>query len=392
MLRTIIVSPDAPLCESLQAALERFESDVTVSRVLPEYPDREDLARIVRAHAPGAAFLGFEDPEAAASTARMLVDQAPGIQIIALHRTSDAELLRHSMRAGIRDFLIPPFADDVISQSLALVMRNLERQPVEHGETEQVLAFLPCKAGAGATTLALNIARALAHREHHRVLLGDLDLSSGALRFLLHLTNPKSALEAVVNRTALDERTWPEYVTAFGNLDVLHPGPVNPAARVDPTQLVALTHYMRRNYESLCFDLSGNLEQYSVAVMREASHLVMVCTPDVPSMHLAKEKLVFLAGQGLAKKVRVVMNRMNRGADINERQAEKILDAEVFASFSDDPEVFGKVDRKPIDFESPAGRELMAFVGKVEQTAADRMRLPQNKFLEFFYWGVRRRA
>lgn len=392
MLRTIIVSPDAHLCEKLQSALERFESDVTVCRVLPGYPDRESLARIVRAHAPGAAFLGFEDPEAAAVTARMLVEQARGSQIVALHGASDPDLLRHSMRAGIRDFLSPPFEDDVISRSLALVMQNLERCPVEHGETEQVLAFLPCKAGAGATTLALSISRALAHRENHRVLLGDLDLSSGALRFLLHLTKPKSALEAVANRAMLDDRTWPEYVTQFGNLDVLHPGPVNPAARVDPDHLVELTHYIRRNYESVCFDMSGNLEQYSLAVMREASHVVMVCTPDIPSIHLAKEKLALLAGQGLGEKIHVVMNRMKRAEDITERQAEKILDAKVWASFSEDLGVFGHLDRKPVDLESSGGRELMAFVGKVERKTVGGMPLPPDKFREIFSWRARHRA
>ena len=73
MLRTIILSPDAQLCEKLRSALERFEADVTVCRVLPGYPDPESLARILRAHAPDAAFLGFEDPEAAAVAAKMLM-------------------------------------------------------------------------------------------------------------------------------------------------------------------------------------------------------------------------------------------------------------------------------------------------------------------------------
>ena len=59
-------------------------------------------------------------------------------------------------------------------------------------------------------------------------------------------------------------------VTKIGNLDVLHAGPINPSLRIEPAQIRHLIQFMRRNYQALCFDLSGNLERYSLEIMQES--------------------------------------------------------------------------------------------------------------------------
>jgi len=55
-----------------------------------------------------------------------------------------------------------------------------------------------------------------------------------------------------------------------------------------------LEAFLGRCYSTLCFDLSGNLERYSLEFMSESKRILMVCTPEVASLHMAREKLSFL--------------------------------------------------------------------------------------------------
>ncbi len=86
-----------------------------------------------------------------------------------------------------------------------------------------------------------------------------------------------------------------QLVTTIQNLDVLHAGQINPSLRIDPTQIRNLVQFMRRNYSAMCFDLSGNLERY---LDRDhagiEARVILVCTPEIPSLQLAREKLQFL--------------------------------------------------------------------------------------------------
>ena len=84
-------------------------------------------------------------------------------------------------------------------------------------------------------------------------------------------------------------------VTSIENLDVLHAGRLNPDFRIEPAQIRHMMDFMRRNYQALCFDLSGNLEKYSLEIMHESKKIFLVCTPEIPSLHLAREKYLYLS-------------------------------------------------------------------------------------------------
>ena len=194
----------------------------TVNRVLDRYPTAIDLVRTLRAHAPDILFLNFESLEKAQDVVSFAEKQADGVQIIAIHRTCDAKILRETMRVGVREFLSDPFERSLLMDSIGHVKALLERKPASHGATTQVFSFLPSKAGVGTSTLALNVSAALARRPNNRVLLSDFDLNSGMMRFLLNLRNEYSVIDAVEHSMHIDENLWPQLVTTMGQLDVLH--------------------------------------------------------------------------------------------------------------------------------------------------------------------------
>ncbi len=382
MLRSIIISPDVELSGRLEAAVT-WSQEVSVNRVLEQYPAAIDLVRTLRAHAPDILFLNFESLAKAQEVIAFVEKEAAGVQIIAFHRTCDAQILRETMRLGIREFVSDPFDRSLLMDSIGHVKALLARKPPLHDQTTQVFSFLPSKAGVGTSTLALNISAALARRHTNRVLLTDFDLNSGMLRFLLNLRNEFSVIDAVEHSLHVDENLWPQLVTSIDRLDVLHAGRVNPNLRIEGAQIRSLVEFMRRNYGALCFDLSGNLEKYSMELMQESKRVMLVVTPEIPSLHLAREKLAFLRGFDLESRVLVVLNRVHKKSLFTKAQVEELLGLPVAQTFVNDYNAVSKAmtEGKWLDPESEMGRQFDSFA----QTLVERRAPPKEtkRFLEF---------
>src|SRR5207253_1969624 len=103
--------------------------------------------------------------------------------VIALHPTAEPEMILGALRAGAHEFLHPPLAENL--------RQALERKSLERNKTRQlsrskgnVIGFLSAKGGCGATTIACHTAAELGRHGKH-VLLADMDLDAGMVRFLM---------------------------------------------------------------------------------------------------------------------------------------------------------------------------------------------------------------
>src|SRR6185295_15509768 len=122
----------------------------------------------------------------------------------------------------------------------------------------------------------------------------------------------------------------------FDRLDVLHAGKLNPSVRIDGSQIHNLIDFMRRNYTSLFFDLSGNLERYSLEIMQESRKILLVCTPEIPSLHLAREKLAFLRELDVDNRLGILLNRTTKKPLFNKEQVEDVLKVPVVATIANE--------------------------------------------------------
>ncbi len=385
MLRSIVICPLPELAARLEAAVTAT-GEITVGRTLNRYPNAIDLVRTLRAHAPEVVFLSFESIDKAQDVVKFLEDEANGIQVIAIHSKMEPNLLRQIMRAGVRDFLAEPFERSAILEALSAVKTLIERKPPALDTTGQIFAFLPSKAGVGTSTIALNVSAALSRRPDTHVLLSDFDLNSGMMRFMLKLQNEYSVIDAVENALRVDEHLWPQLVTSLDMLDVLHAGRVNPHLRVEGAQIRALIDFARRNYQALCFDLSGNLERYSLEIMQDCKRILMVCTQEIPSLHLAREKIAFLRNFDLDTRVSVILNRCLKKAVFSKAQVEEILGMPVLATFPND---YLRVNRsltegKWVNPESDLGKAFAAFAEELLERRVVGTGESKKKFLEFF--------
>jgi len=335
MLRSVIICPDQKLSAELRDVLEQTRG-IAILRTLDSYPNEVDLVRFLRATAPEIVFLSVESPRQALPIAAAIEVQAPGTQVMAMSRSANPDVLLETMRAGIREFLAPPFEAEAVRQALDRAEQVLEHKPAAIESTDAVFAFLPSKPGVGCSTIALNTSMMLSQLPDTKTLLADFDLNCGMIGFMLQMDSPYSIVSAVENAHGLDETLWPKLVTSIGEMDVLTAGKLVPGSRIEAVQIRYLLEFARRHYKAICLDLSGILEKFSVEILHEARQIFLVCTPEVPSLHLAREKMHFLRSLDLQSRVRVLLNRLQRRSLIPVAEVEKILGAPVYMTFPND--------------------------------------------------------
>jgi pilus assembly protein CpaE len=335
MLRGLVICPDSELAERLQDVLTET-NQVTIVRDLDHYPPIDELMRYVRAQAPQVIFLSAESQPQAIEIIKSIELEAPGLQMVAIGKDLESQVLLSIMRAGVREFLAVPFDAQVFRESIGRVAELVQKRPAVLETTEHVYTFLPSKQGVGASTVALNTAVALSRMMKNEVLLMDLDLTSGILGFMLKLGVGHSVVEAAENSHNLDESLWTQLVSSSGGLDVMQAGRLNPSYRIEASQIRILIDFARRHYKAICLDLSGNLERYSVETMLESKKIFLIVTPEIPSLHLAREKLAFLASLDLSDRVSVLLNRSQKRSLITNEQIESLLGVKVAMNLSND--------------------------------------------------------
>ena len=335
MLRGIVISPDQELSDQLEDLLTEV-GHVGLVRKIEKYPAGIELSRFLRAHAPQVVFLSIENLPKAVDTIAGIEATVPGMQIVAISRNCDPQTLLELMRIGVREFMSMPFSRQDLYETLGRINENLEKKPVASFATDLMFSFLPSKAGVGASTIALNASVSASQLPESKTILVDFDMNSGMQRFMLKLDNEYCLTDAAENSFRMDDNLWPQLVTTIGNLDVLHSGKLNPNFRIEASQVRHLIDYMRRMYKVVCVDLSGNMEKYSLEIMQESKRVFLVCTPEITSLHLAREKYNYLKTLDLGERVTVLLNRAQKRAVISPAQIEELLGIPVAMTFPND--------------------------------------------------------
>jgi pilus assembly protein CpaE len=356
---------------------------VALVKDVDRYPAELELMRIVMAHAPQVLFVSSESLTKLYEIVKTLEGQAKGIQVVAIGRQCEPTLLLELMRAGIREFLASPFERETVFQALTRVEEMLDKNPPQLSITDQLYAFLPAKQGVGASTVALNTAWALGSHKDTATLLMDMDLTSGIQGFMMKINPVRTIVDAAQNAHSLDESLWPQLVTKKGPIGVLPSGGLNPEFRVDSTQIRYLLEFARRHYQAICVDLSGNMERYSVEIMHEAKRIFMVVTPEIPTLHLAREKLKYLGSIELGDRISVVLNRNHKRALISPEQVENLLGVPVMTCLSNDYQGVHRALQtgRCVESSSELGRQFASFANAILDRATREVETPKSRRL-----------
>jgi pilus assembly protein CpaE len=389
MLRSFIFGRDQALAEQIQKLLWELGFD-NGTRILDRYPGNHEVPSLVRGHAPHLIFLDLQAMDRALDVVAAVNETAPGTPIVSFSKTFDSATLLPLMRAGVRDFLQYPFRREALTEVLERIGNLIGKQPPPIRSTDLFLAFVPSKGGAGASTLAMNLSLALARSPQKKVLLVDADLHSGLIKFYLRLEKPYSILHATQQALELDDELWAELVSPAHGLDVLPAGRPTTGNHLQCAQLQPMIDFALRNYDLVTVDLPESLESHAMEVLSQSRRVYLVCTPELPSLHLARQKAQFLESMNLGDRIQVLLNRFSKRSTLTVSHVEDILGRRVAMVFANDYEAVQKSQSAaaPIDPASELGRQICAFAGTILPTAPNTPKAPErqpHKFLEHFF-------
>ncbi|HZO55898.1 MAG TPA: AAA family ATPase [Bryobacteraceae bacterium] len=323
MIRAIVISPYEQLIHQLEESLAATGESIELVKEYSRYPSKDELTRVISGLAANVIFL---DLDSMTSSTRIIeaIEKLPARPaVVAIHNSTAA--IVQAMRLGIRDYLIAPFDQPMVNSCVKLLMGLLDPKsgyaPSQSGT--KMIAFLPAKPGAGASTVALNTCAALAVT--HRTLLVDADPFNGQLAFMLKQDNSFSIRHALDRASDLDEGVWDKMVRSFGQLDVLSGEDYLGAHAASAAPLQQVFDFARAYYDVIACDLPGSLDETAQTVLQQSTRIVLVATPDIASLRLAYCKLHLLDGLGCGKKVSIVLNRTNSRAEFRRVDVEKSL-------------------------------------------------------------------
>jgi pilus assembly protein CpaE len=385
MLRTIVIGAPPEVAAELGRSLDA-SGQFALLRSVDRYPPPQELGRMLRAYAPQVILLCADRLGETLEAASAIEEAVPGLPVVAFGSHVEPRTLLELMKAGIRDYLPPPFEPHSVTELARRLRERLAKNPVSFALSDLVFAFLPAKAGVGASTIAMNLAMALSRQPNKRVLLADFDLNSGLIGFMLKIAGTYSLVDAAEMSAQLDDSLWGKLVQGKDNLHVLPAGRPDPGMRIEPAQIQRLLAFARRLYHVICADLSGNLEKYSIELMHEAKRIFLVTTPEIPPLHLARERLRLLRQLELGDRVSILVNRYHRASAISIRQIEDVLEAPVYASFANSYRSVHQalVEGRPVEENSELGRQILELAKRILDPGAQQAQPAPKRFIEYF--------
>jgi Flp pilus assembly CpaE family ATPase len=335
-MRGIVICPNTALRRQFEEATAQY--NLTLVKRLDSYPSPEAFGRLARAWAPDVVFLSLESHGDAAAFCRDMEAEFPDLQRIGLHSSPDPATFKLALRLHVRDLLIAPFQQVELAQALTEVASHLEQHPINIvGCSDRFYAFTPAKAGVGASTITANVTRAFAAMPKVHALLADFDIHSGVAGFLFNVEHEFSIIDAADRSKELDDESWRHLVKTVGDIDLLLSGAPRLAGDApDVKQVAQLLDFMRRNYSVVTADLPDVFDELSLTVMREASRIFLVTTPELPALRLARQKVALLRRLDLDDRLSLVLNRVTKRMELSIDEIGETVGLPVTASFPSD--------------------------------------------------------
>lgn len=369
--KILLVCPDPELRTSLEPLLEEVLPYSPVL-ALEDYPTRATLEEVLAGQGTTLCFVDVTSREEWALA--LLSDLAllnPKLPVVALHASSNPELILKSLRQGATEFLCQPLTED---QLCAVMDRIASLYRARGGSNAKVVCFMPVKGGSGASTLAFNAAWQWKKITQSKIVLADLDPLAGTLAFLAKAKQTYSFMDALTRANELDEDIWKGLVTTKNGLDVLA-APEQPVHGLDDSSNpAALIDFMRSIYEVVLLDAGGPMGAWNLGLARLCDELVLVTTNELPALHAAQRVLsLFDRHRVELGKIRLVVNRFRREIGIQKDIIEAALHMEVFHVIPHAPEDLQRalVEGKPVPASSPAGKGFLQVAEKLAGRSAE---------------------
>jgi pilus assembly protein CpaE len=282
-----------------------------------------------------------DDPALGLRFARFLSDEIPALTFVLIGPEVAPELLLEAMRVGAAEYLRTPVDDADLVAALGRAMRRISGTvPQETHEPGHVYVVFSAKGGTGVSVTAANLAVQLRNATNKNTLLLDLDLEMGSSALLLGLKPRYTFSDFVRNLHRMDRNLLESLVERHASgVDVLA-SPAQPSSGDGFTkeQIRTALQFLRRNYEHIVIDLARFITPVTVAAFERADDIVLLTTPDLPTLRNTKKILSVVQRSAEPRKLHIVLNRHRPTDLIGAKDVREALGLEVYCTLEADDE------------------------------------------------------
>lgn len=275
--------------------------------------------------------------------------------IYALHREMDIHTFKEAIRQGAKEFIQYP--EDKASLEMALkkhhalmsrvVTQGKAALPKEEAEPKaqsgKIITCFASKGGVGCSTIAVNVALELISQKNKSVVFVDLDqVFCNSAIMLNH--KPSYALGDIAdsNSKDIDAALLAKIVIKHDSgLSVV----VGSKSVLDDNEMISaellelMMDYLIAQFDYVVVDLPTHvLDPYHQYMVERADEILLVSSPDLPSLYRTRQYLDLAQKYLDMKKVKMVLNRYNLKAAY--RMTNQELEAEfrydIFARIPND--------------------------------------------------------
>jgi len=355
---TAIVDLDRDIAESLHSALGPD------SLVLPSL---DALRRHLETQfGEDTVVLGpTVDITAALGLAQSMRVSRPSLGVILVRRRVDTSVLSDALRAGI--FEVVDERDLAGLNAAVRRARDIARQlretvghltpTVEAALRGKLITVFSAKGGCGKTTLATNLAAALADRGRREVCLVDLDLAFGDVAIALQLYPAHTIADAVPIANNLDASAVSSLLTQHSPGLTTLVAPIEPGtAESIPAALVAtVLELLKRQFDYVIVDTPPAFDDHVLAAFDQSDLVALLATLDIPALKNLKLTLETLDLLNYPRdRWRLVLNRADSKVGLALGEVEKTLKAPIAAQIPSSRDVPASINRGvPIVLDDP---------------------------------------
>lgn len=318
--------------------------------------------------------------------AGMISLAAPGALQVLVGPTDGPETLRRALRAGARDLVRRPITREQLRQTLISVseLRWVAETPEYQNSTDvsripQTISITGAKGGVGKTTLATNLAVALARQAPEQTVLIDLYTQFGDVPTMLNLTPRRTLADLVPSTEEMDGQIVEEHLETHASglkvgIGSVQPQPLDLFTTRFLEQLLGI---LKRQYRYVVVDVPPIMHAGTLHMLAHSHTVLLVANLyDLTTAGDTRKLLEAIKGKYVPpERIRVVLNRIARDNQLRVPDLEKAFGQAVVGLIPNDGRIVPSSVNQGVPFmmshpSSPIGEAVQQLVASLTRPGA----------------------
>ncbi|TSK09031.1 MAG: MinD/ParA family protein [Geobacter sp.] len=367
LITLVIIDSNHSARTAIEATLRPFSETIGIVGSASEFTEG---LRMIEKSSPNVVMLEVDDIQKGMQEVQLICAKFPRTSVIVSAAEKSSDWILSLMRAGAVEYMLRPITQEELKQALQKVGRFLFAKGADDTPRGRIFSVYYPTGGVGTTTVAVNLAASLAS-EGTRVALVDLNLYSGDISTFLDVSPTYTLSSVTSNIERLDANFLMTVMTrhSSGPFVLTEPNEVDDAILITPDQVRRILEFLRGVFTYVVVDCGGPLVGCNMAIFESSDLILFTTTLSLPALKNSKRYLSAMERKGLRKdRVKLVVNRYLPKADIQVKDAEKVLGHTVYQTIPNDyMDVVGSINKgMPVVRLSPGSAVSKALLNLAE--------------------------